>query len=87
VADSQDILDALVANLGKPKRARTEAGEVEQHDLSEQVAAAEFALRLKAAKASPFSQLKFAQTVSPSATNSTSDPQIASFAQDFGVYD
>lgn len=73
MATSQDIIDALAANLAQPKRARTEAGEVEQHDLIEQVAASKFALQMLAAKSSPFGALRFAQTVSPNAPNSA-DP-------------
>lgn len=69
MSDAQDIVDALAANLAKPKRARTEAGEVEQHDLTEQVAAAKFAIAMSAAATSPFRALRFAQVVPPSAPN------------------
>ncbi len=77
MADQQDIIDALAANLAQPKRARTEAGEVEQHDLVQQVAAAKFAIQMLAAKKSPFASLRFAQVVTPNASNSA-DPTAQS---------
>lgn len=77
MADSQDIINALASNLAQPKRARTEAGEVEQHDLIEQVAAAKFALQMLSVKSSPFGALRFAQVVPPNASNS-SDPTAQS---------
>jgi hypothetical protein len=65
---TDDILAAIAANLAQPKRARTDAGEVEQHDLSQQVAAAKFAIQMAAVSRSPFAALRFAQTVSPNAS-------------------
>lgn len=73
MADAQDILDAIVSSISQPKRARTEAGEVEKHDLDQQVAAAKFALQLRAAQGSPFGALRAAQIVPPNAANSA-DP-------------
>ena len=82
---NDDILAAIIANLAQPKRARTDAGEVEQHDLSDQVAAAKFALAMSAVSAvsgvsrSPFSALRFAATISPNASGAP-DPAVS------GVY-
>jgi hypothetical protein len=63
-------LDALAANLAQPKRARTDAGEVEQHDLADQVEAAKFvAERSNAAAAgSPFAALRRARISYPGAS-------------------
>ena len=72
MSSTQDILDALVANLAQPKRARTDAGEVEQHALPEQVEAVKFAIAMSAS-GSPFRALRFAQTMSGNA-NGASDP-------------
>jgi len=44
VADNPDVIDAIAANLAQPRRARTDAGEVEQHDLATQIAAAKFVI-------------------------------------------
>lgn len=64
-------LDAIAANLAQPKRARTDAGEVEQHDLLAQVEAAKFVeQRAKASTAgSPFAALRRAQISYPGATD------------------
>lgn len=72
MADSdaaQAALDALAANLAQPKRARTDAGEVEQHDLLAQVEAARFvADRTNAAQAgSPLACLRRARISYPGA--------------------
>jgi hypothetical protein len=72
-----DILAAIAANLAQPKRARTDAGEVEQHDLQQQIAAAKFAIAMSGAARSPFAALRFAQTVSPNASGAA-DPATAS---------
>lgn len=74
---TDDILAALAANLAQPKRARTDAGEVEQHDLRQQVAAAKFAIAMQAVSVSPFRALRFAQTVSPNASGAV-DPAATS---------
>lgn len=79
MSTADDILAALAANLAQPKRARTDAGEVEQHDLDKQVAAAKFALSMTAA-ANHFRALRFAQTIS---ANSTGGADPASIS---GVY-
>lgn len=70
---NEDILDALAANLAQPQRARTDAGEVEQHDLAAQVAAAKFAIAMRGVSRSPFAALRFAQTLQPNA-NGAADP-------------
>ena len=65
---TDDILAAVAANLAQPKRARTDAGEVEQHDLDKQIAAAKFAIAMQGVSRSPFRALRFAQTVSGNAS-------------------
>lgn len=72
------ILAAIAANLAQPKRARTDAGEVEQHDLDKQIAAAKFALAMEGASVSPFRSLRFAQTISPNASGVSDPTNIAS---------
>lgn len=74
---NDDVLDALAANLAQPKRARTDAGEVEQHDLAAQVAAAKTLMAMRSVSSSPFGALRFAQTYSPNASGAA-DPRIAS---------
>lgn len=77
---TDDILAAIAANLAQPKRARTDAGEVEQHDLAQQVAAAKFAIAMSAVSGSnrsPFSALRFAQTVSPNASGACDPAYLA----------
>ncbi len=63
---NDDVLDAIAANLAQPKRARTDAGEVEQHELDRQVEAARFVMDARAT-ASPFKCLRFARVESPGA--------------------
>jgi hypothetical protein len=60
-------IDAIESAIAEPKRARTAAGEVERHDLSEQVEAAKFARQARAAdsQVSPFAQLRVAQVAPP----------------------
>ena len=58
---NEDVVDAIAQNLAQPRRARTDAGEVEQHELDRQVAAADFVIRNRAAAASPFACLRLAQ--------------------------
>ena len=65
--DNNDVVDAIAANLAQPRRARTDAGEVEQHELDKQVAAADFVIRSRAAAGSPFACLRRAQIVAPGA--------------------
>lgn len=64
---NEDVVDAVAANLAQPRRARTDAGEVEQHELDRQVAAADFVIRSRAAAASPFASLRLARIESPGA--------------------
>lgn len=74
MSTTQQIIDAVAANLAQPKRARTDAGEVEQHDLAQQIAAARFAISAASA-GTPFRRLRFAQTVAPNASGAA-DPQL-----------
>jgi hypothetical protein len=67
MSTSDEIIDAIAANLAQPQRARTDAGEVEQHDLDKQVAAAKFVMDAAARSVSPFRSLRFAQIESPGA--------------------
>lgn len=64
---NEDVVDAIAQNLAQPRRARTDAGEVEQHELDRQVAAADFVIRNRAAAASPFASLRMARIESPGA--------------------
>jgi hypothetical protein len=64
---NEDVVDAIAQNLAQPRRARTDAGEVEQHELDRQVAAADFVIRNRAAAASPFACLRLAQIQAPGA--------------------
>jgi len=54
---AQSVADAVAA----PKRAKTDAIEVEQHDLSEQIEAVKFAAAASVGN-NPFAALRFAQT-------------------------
>lgn len=74
MADSdaaKTALDALAANLAQPKRARTDAGEVEQHDLMAQVAAAKFVADRTntSAAGSPFAAVRRARISYPGASD------------------
>lgn len=68
---AQAALEAIAANLAQPKRARTDAGEVEQHDLAMQVEAAKFIQsQTQAEKAgSPFAALGRARISYPGASD------------------
>lgn len=74
---NDDVLDALAANLAQPKRARTDAGEVEQHDLAAQVEAVKTVMAMRSVTASPFRALRFAQTLQPNASGAA-DPRATS---------
>ncbi len=65
---NEDVVEAVASNLAQPRRARTDAGEVEQHELDRQVAAADFVIRSRAAAGSPFACLRMARIESPGAT-------------------
>ena len=67
MASNDDVLDAVAANLAQPKRARTDAGEVEQHDLATQIAAAKFVISNRPASESfsPFSAVRRANIELP----------------------
>lgn len=78
MATADEILAALAANLASPLRVRTDAGEVQQHDLREQVAAAKFALAMASTSRSPFAALRFAQTIAPSASGASDPADISS---------
>lgn len=67
---NEDVLDAIAANLAQPRRARTDAGEVEQHELDRQVEAAKFVISSRASAATsggPFSCLHKARLQFPGA--------------------
>jgi hypothetical protein len=64
---NEDVVDAVAANLAQPRRARTEAGEVEQHELDRQVEAARFVMEARAAAVSPFRSLRMARIEAPGA--------------------
>lgn len=73
MATTDEIIAAIAANLAAPKRARTDAGEVEQHDLDKQIAAAKFAIAMSGVSRSPFRALRSAQLVMGNASNAA-DP-------------
>lgn len=62
--DNDDVIDTIAENLSAPRRMRTEAGEVEQHELDRQVQAAEFLLRRQAA-GDPFRCLRCSKVEFP----------------------
>ena len=64
---NDDVIDAVAANLAQPRRARTDAGEVEQHELDRQVKAARFVMDARAAAGNPFAAVRMAQIESPGA--------------------
>jgi hypothetical protein len=65
---NDDVIDAIATNLAQPRRARTDAGEVEQHELDRQVEAAKFVIDARASQTSPFRCLRFARLEMPGAT-------------------
>lgn len=66
---NDEVIDAIAANLTQPRRARTDAGEVEQHELDRQVEAAKFVLSSRTSTvASPFSCLRYARCEYPGAS-------------------
>ena len=70
MADNSDVLDAIAANLAQPLRARTDAGEVEQHGLDRQVEAAKFVMEQRAganAAKSPWLSMRCTRQQSPGA--------------------
>jgi hypothetical protein len=71
MAAADDVLDALAANLAQPKRARTDAGEVEQHDLDQQLEAARWVIAQRNASmaVSPFAMMRRAVITSPGASS------------------
>ena len=65
---NDEVIDAIAANLTQPRRARTDAGEVEQHEHDRQVEAAKFELGSRTANtASPFACIRYAQCQYPGA--------------------
>lgn len=64
---NDDVIDAVAANLAQPRRARTDAGEVEQHELDRQVKAARFVMDARIAAGNPFSAVRVARIESPGA--------------------
>jgi hypothetical protein len=67
MADNSDVLDAIAANLAQPLRARTDAGEVQQHELDRQVEAAKFVMQNRVAAKSPWLSMRFTRQESPGA--------------------
>jgi hypothetical protein len=68
VTTNDEVIDAIAANLAQPRRARTDAGEVEQHELDRQVEAAKFVLSSRTSNtASPFACIRYAQCQYPGA--------------------
>lgn len=70
MADNDDVIDAIAGNLAQPRRARTDAGEVEQHELDRQVEAAKFVIEQRAnanATRSPWASMRFTRQESPGA--------------------
>lgn len=67
MADNSDVTDAVASLLTQPKRARTDAGEVEMPDLDQAVAAAKFVTQARAASStvSPFGCLRKARVELP----------------------
>jgi hypothetical protein len=66
VPTNNEVIDAIAANLTQPRRARTDAGEVEQHELDLQVEAAKFVLGSRTANtSSPFACIRYAQCQYP----------------------
>ena len=64
---SDEVSDALKQAAQQPKRVRTDAGEVEAHDLREQIAADKY-LASKAAMSSAGRGLRFNKLIPPGAT-------------------
>ena len=67
---NDDVIDAIAANLAQPRRARTDAGEIEQHELDRQVEAAKFVMNARsstAASGGPFACLHKARLQFPGA--------------------
>jgi hypothetical protein len=60
--DVNQLAQSVAGAVSAPKRAKTDAIEVEQHDLIQQIAAVKFA-GAAAASSNPFGALRFAQTV------------------------
>jgi len=77
MSSTDDILAAVAANLAQPKRARTDAGEVEQHDLASQIAAAKFAIAMSGVSRSPFRALRSAQLIMGNASNASDPTSLA----------
>ena len=71
MAADDDVVDALAANLAQPQRARTDAGEVWQHDLDKQLEAAKFVIQQRNAMTagSPFAMMRRAVITSPGASS------------------
>lgn len=71
MAAADDVLDALAANLAQPQRARTDAGEVEQHELDKQLEAAKWIIQQRNAitAGSPFAMMRRAVITSPGASS------------------
>lgn len=61
---AEDLKDKIKENAEGPKRARGDSGEVEQHDLADQIAADRYLASKQAAKAKR-AGLRFAKLIPP----------------------
>lgn len=68
--DNTDVTEAIADLIAQPKRARTDAGEVEMQDLDKAVDAAKFVVsaRQSQSPASPFACLRKARITFPGGT-------------------
>lgn len=64
---NEQLAETIAANAAKPKRIRTDAGEVERHSVRDQIEAAKFA-RQMAASESPWGSVGYAQAQMPGGT-------------------
>ena len=67
MATNEEVIDAIATNLAQPRRARTDAGEVEQHELDLQVEAAKFVIGQRAvtSASSPWLSMRATKAESP----------------------
>ena len=65
-----DPVDTKIeSNATGPKRVRGDSGEVEQHDLLAQIAAAKYLASVNAATRNPLRGLRFAKILAPGSTS------------------
>jgi hypothetical protein len=70
---AQSVADSVGA-VGAPKRTKTDAIEVEQHSLADQIAATKFAAAASVGS-NPFAALRYAQAVPSSPMGQTYTPE------------